>query len=64
MKRTGGRPPLDAAGASSVPVHVKMAPRDYDEAYRRARQERVSVPELIRRDVRAAAAIATKRNPK
>lgn len=55
MKRTG-RPPLDDE-PDSVPVHVKMSPSQYDNTYRRAQAARVTVPEQIRRDVRAAAAL-------
>jgi hypothetical protein len=55
MKRTG-RPPLSDDG-DSVPVHVKLSPRDYDETYRRARRDRVSVPEQIRRELHAGRAV-------
>jgi hypothetical protein len=36
-----------------------MTGRDYDDAYRRASRERVSVQEIIRRDIRQGS-----RNPK
>lgn len=49
-----GRPPLDD-DADSVPVHVKMTPKDYDTTFRRAQRDGVTVPEQIRRDVRNAA---------
>jgi CxxC motif-containing protein (DUF1111 family) len=48
MKRTPGRPPLDDHDAS-VPVHLTVTARTYDELYRQARADRVSVPEQIRR---------------
>jgi hypothetical protein len=59
MKRPPGHPPLDDDDAS-VPVHVKMPSKQYDETYDRAQRARVSVPEQIRRDMREA----EKRNPK
>ena len=43
-----GRPPLsDDEGSTSV--HVKLPDSVYDRAYERAADERVSVPEVIRR---------------
>jgi hypothetical protein len=45
-----GRPPLDDDD-DSVPVHVKMTTQQYDDVYRRAQAERVSVPEIIRRSL-------------
>ena len=59
MKRAPGHPPLDDDDAS-VPVHVKMPSKQYDETYERAQRARVTVPEQIRRDMREA----EKRNPK
>jgi len=53
MKKTPGRPRLDDDD-ESVPVHVTMTTRQYNETYARAQQARVSVPEIIRRDVTAA----------
>jgi hypothetical protein len=55
-ERRRGRPPLDDADRS-VPVHVKMPSRQYDDLYERAQRDRVSVPEVIRRAL-------DKRNPK
>jgi hypothetical protein len=49
--RRPGRPPL-ADDDPSVPVHLKLPSREYDEAYRRAQREGVSVPEIIRRELR------------
>lgn len=60
MKRAPGRPPLDDDDPS-VPVCVKMPLKQYDDTYGRAKLARVSVPEQIRHDMRAAAA---KRYPK
>jgi hypothetical protein len=48
-----GRPPLE--NARSTPVNVRMTARDYDAAYARAQRDRVSVPEVLRRAMRAAA---------
>jgi|KBSSwiStaDraftv2_1062776.scaffolds.fasta_scaffold09316_8 hypothetical protein len=59
MKRAPGHPPLDDED-DSVPVCVKMPSKQYDDAYKRAKHARVSVPEQIRRDMREA----EKRNPK
>jgi hypothetical protein len=50
-----GRPPLDRTD-SSVPVNLKLPSRQYDDTYRRAAAARVSVPEMIRRDLRRATA--------
>jgi hypothetical protein len=49
-----GRPPLDDDGPS-VAVSVRMPSRAYDALYARARRERVSVPEQVRRDMREGA---------
>lgn len=60
MKRTHpGRPPLDDADPS-VDVHLRMPSKQYDDAYDRARRERVTVPERIRQDMRDAARLAKK----
>jgi hypothetical protein len=53
VKRAPGRPPLDDDDPS-VDVHVRMPSKQYDDTYKRAGQERVSVPAMIRRDMRAA----------
>jgi hypothetical protein len=54
VKRTHpGHPPLDDEDPS-VPVHVKMPSKQYDDTYARAAAARVSVPEQIRRDMRDA----------
>ena len=45
-----GRPPLDRDDPS-VKVCVSVPSRQYDDLYQRAREERVSVPELIRRSL-------------
>jgi hypothetical protein len=50
MKRTQGRPPLDADDPS-VDVHVRMPSKQYDDTFLRAQRDRVSVPEIIRRDL-------------
>jgi hypothetical protein len=54
MNRSRGRPPLDDDD-DSVPVHLTLTATDYDELYRRAQAERISVPEQIRRTLRADA---------
>ncbi|MEP7304203.1 MAG: hypothetical protein ABJA98_01670 [Acidobacteriota bacterium] len=55
MKRAHpGRPPLDDDDPS-VDVHLRMPSKQYDDAYKRAGRERVSVPEQIRKDMRDAA---------
>ncbi len=50
MKRTRGRPPLDD-NDPSVQVAVRMPSKQYDELCERALQQRVSLPEIIRRDL-------------
>jgi hypothetical protein len=35
----------------SVPICVKVPPRQYDDLYRRAQEQRVSVPEVIRQSL-------------
>jgi hypothetical protein len=48
--RGPGRPPLDDEDPS-VHVGVRMPLKQYDDLAQRAIRERVSVPELIRRDL-------------
>jgi hypothetical protein len=50
-----GRPPLDVRDPS-VNVHIRLPTRQYDEAWHRAHAAGVSVPEILRRDLRRAAA--------
>jgi hypothetical protein len=50
--RRPGRPPLDD-NDESVGVHVRLPSREYDAVYEKARRERVTVPEVIRRAVRS-----------
>lgn len=45
-----GRPALDEDDESTG-VYVKLPSQQYDEMYQRATKERVSVPELIRRQL-------------
>jgi hypothetical protein len=47
-RRPPGRPPLDAKDPS-VKVCVTVPAHAYDRIYARAQQDRVTVPELIRR---------------
>ena len=49
-----GRPPLDPTDPS-VPVHVRLPSRKYDELYARAQRERLSVPAFIRQLIERAA---------
>lgn len=49
--RRSGRPALDERDPS-VAVNVRLPSKWYDDTYARARRERVSVPERIRRDMR------------
>lgn len=54
MKPKGpGRPPLDDED-ESVPVCVTLPLRLFDSTCQRAREDRVSLPERIRRDIREA----------
>lgn len=46
--RRTGRPPLDAED-DSVQVCLTLPARQYDALYDQAQQDRVSVPEVIRR---------------
>jgi hypothetical protein len=45
-----GRPPLDRRDPS-VPICVKVPSRQYDRLYQRAQRARVSIPEVVRRDL-------------
>lgn len=47
-ERRRGHPRLDDDD-ESVPVHLTLPSRQYDDLYERARRDRVSVPEVIRR---------------
>lgn len=47
-RRGPGRPPLPAREIPAR-VHVSLAPRAYDQAYKMARREGISVPEVLRR---------------
>lgn len=51
--RRGGRPPLQA-GDPSVSVHLRVPSSQYDAAYQRAQRDRMTVPEVIRREWAAA----------
>lgn len=48
MAEESRRPP---APVLTVPVTVRLSPSQYDAVYRRAQTERVSIPELIRRQL-------------
>jgi hypothetical protein len=53
--RGPGRPPLDDDDdADSVQVCVRLPSTVYNDAFRRSKQDGVSVPEVIRRDMREA----------
>jgi hypothetical protein len=47
--RRPGRPPLDPAGRSSIPVTVRFSPQQFEDLAGRAARDRVSLPEHIRR---------------
>ena len=51
--RRAGRPPLDH-NDPSVGVHVKVPGRQFDLLYERAQKARVSMAEIVRRDLRRA----------
>lgn len=53
MKRAPGRPPLDDSDPC-VDVHLRLPSKQYDDAFARAQQERITVPEVIRRALQAA----------
>lgn len=48
MKKPRGRPRLDPSGVS-VPVFLRLGPRTYDAVYLRAREDRSTVNEWIRK---------------
>lgn len=50
-RRRLGRPPIDHDDPS-VSVSIRLPSRAYDDAYERARQAGVSLPEQLRRDLR------------
>lgn len=52
-RRRPGRPRL-AKDDTSVVVSVAMPSRQYDRAFERAQRARVSVPEVLRRALRAS----------
>jgi hypothetical protein len=54
MKRTPGRPPVDDEDAS-VEVGVTLPAKQFDAYAKRALREDVSVPEIIRRDLKERA---------
>lgn len=56
-----GRPPLNR-NDPSVPICVKVPSRDYDRLCDRARQARVTVPEVVRRSLHANDERPGKRN--
>jgi hypothetical protein len=49
-----GRPPLDADDPT-VNIHIRIPSKQYDEAFRLASSQKVTVPEMIRRALKAAA---------
>ena len=52
-KRKPGRPPLDAADRS-VPYSMRIPARDFANAATRARDERLTLAEWMRRALRSA----------
>jgi len=53
MRPTRGRPPLDDDD-ESVGVFVSLPSREYDAVCEQAQRERVTVPEVLRRSLRAS----------
>ena len=51
--RKPGRPPLDEHDPSDV-IHVRMPTKQIDRLHTLARRHRLSVPDTVRRIVRAA----------
>lgn len=51
MKRSPGRPRLDDDDESTQ-VGVRLPTKQYDDLCKRAQEERVTVSEIIRRDLR------------
>lgn len=49
MAKPRGRPPLSPTEPSTAVGGLKLPASLYDRAYDRAREERISVPEVIRR---------------
>jgi hypothetical protein len=47
-----GRPTLDEEGAPSTQVGVRLPTKDFDDLCQRAARERITVAEVIRRDIR------------
>jgi hypothetical protein len=54
VPRRNGRPPIDNDDDDSVPICVRVKPKQYDDLYARAQRDRVSIPERVRRDLKAA----------
>jgi hypothetical protein len=57
-----GRPPLDKDDPS-VSVCVRFPAKVYDRVYARAQRDRVSIPEVIRRQVRESNDDRDKKKP-
>jgi len=52
-RNTNGRPPLAGRGGRpSVPVCLRIPSTTYDRVYQRAAAAGVSIPEILRRDLR------------
>ena len=47
-----GRPSLAPAGEQPVRIQLTVAPETYDRLYRRAQDQAVSIPELLREGAR------------
>ena len=60
MSRRPGRPPLDRTDRS-VEMCLTIPSKKYDDLYARAKAERVTVPEVIRRVLRESTAGTDKR---
>jgi hypothetical protein len=56
MNKRPGRPSLDAAGGPSTQIGVRLSPKEFDALYQRATKARVTLAELVRQELRVAAA--------
>jgi hypothetical protein len=52
VRRKPGRPPLDPTDPVSVSMNLKLPSKQFDAVYQAARQQRCSMPDLVRTAVR------------
>jgi hypothetical protein len=57
MQKTNrpGRPALDEDGERSTAVGVRLSPKEFDALYQRAARDRLTMSEVVRRDIRRGA---------